>query len=344
MNLAMAFIVYLLYLDQSQTWNLDRAKTPAGPNSKFVTDRGITTTPLTLGTGSPIYKITSEKGVFIDRGFDPLLTLDEIHDELEITLWASNHNIAPHVYEYNISHIVMEWVDGKHIQELSWDQIRQLAETFKKMHSMPPPENIRLPQKCHFADTFLDVFSQIEQKTTIPLYLEKIKAKLLRETFSDPLVLCHEDVHANNVLWTRERLFFIDWTCAGLDYPLVDLAVVSMFWNLTQTQENYMLKCYFGEDPNETQMTRLGIFKNYAKIKWAMWPIMHVLVNYPEKISVLGSILEKNFKMPTHRTFEEYRTALFTGKFTTLVQTFDDWIDLHLARIQATDLTSFLIE
>lgn len=98
--------------------------------------------PLTMGTGSPIVKVANNRGVFVERGFDSLLSPVEINDETQITLWASQHKIAPKVHSYNLSHIVMDWIDGAHIQELSLDQIADLAAVFKNMHSITPPKNI----------------------------------------------------------------------------------------------------------------------------------------------------------------------------------------------------------
>jgi thiamine kinase-like enzyme len=295
--------------------------------------------PLTMGTGSPIVKVINREGTFVDRGFDSLLSPSEIRDELRITLWAGQHNIAPTVHFSDTTHIIMDWIDGKHIQELSLDQIANLAAIFRNMHSLPPPENISLPKRSRFADKFFDVYSQMEQQTLIPSYLSAIKSKLLEDTnHAENLVLCHGDVHANNLLWTKDNIFLIDWTCAGLDYPIVDLCVVSMFWNFTETQEEHLLNSYFGAVPDAACIRKFATFKNYARIGWGMWPIMRILADFPEKIKDLGNILETRFKTPTRRSFEEYRIALFRGSFNTLVREFDDWIDLHLARIQASNL------
>lgn len=298
--------------------------------------------PLNMGTGSPIVKVISHEGIFVDRGFDYLLSPSEIQEELQITLWASQHNIAPKVHFSNGAHIVMDWIDGKHIQEMSLDQVADLSIMFKTMHSFPPPENISQPKYSRSVDKFLEVYSQMEQKTSIPSYLSKFKSKLLEDTrVEGNLVLCHGDMHANNSLWSKDKLFFIDWTCAGFDYPIVDLAVASMFWSFTPSQDRHLLKNYFGSEPDEALLRKLTTFKNYAKINWAMWPIMKILADFPEETKGLGNILETRVKVPTRRSFEEYRMALFHGSFKTLVQEFDDWIDLHLARIQASNLAFF---
>lgn len=179
----------------------------------------------------------------------------------------------------------------------------------------------------------------MEKSTTLPSYLIEIKKKLLEDSKdTEGLVLCHGDVHANNVIWTKDKIFLIDWTCGGLDYPIVDLAVASMFWNFNSVQDDHLLKNYLCKMPDETIVQKLAIFKSYAKISWAMWPIMKILEDFPEKIKDLGSVLETRFKTSTYRSFEEYRIALFQGTFNTLVREFDDWVDLHLARIQSAKL------
>lgn len=305
------------------------------------TSQSIATTriPLTMGTGSPIVKVINQEGIFVERGFDPLLSPIEINDEIQITLWASQHHMGPKVHFFDTNLIVMDWVDGKHVELLSLDQIADLAKILKDMHSLPIPDDISQPKQSHFVDKFLEVYFQMEQKTLIPSYLRTIKLKLLEDIKNEneiKLVLCHGDIHANNVLWCKNKVFLIDWTCAGLDYPIVDLAVVSMFWNFTAVQERYLLKSYYGDEFDEKFIQKLTNFKKYSKINWAMWPIMKLLADFPEKIEKLGNILEASLKNPTRRSFEEYRLALFNGSFNSIVRDFDDWIDLHLAWIQTS--------
>lgn len=311
----------------------------------FLLDSGhqfdvISRMPLTMGTGSPIIKVTNHVGVFVERGFDPLLSPAEINDELQITLWASKHKIAPKVHSSDSTTIVMDWIDGTHVDLLSLDQIADLAKIFKELHSLPTPEKISHPKQSHFVDKFLKVYSQMEEKTAIPAYLSVIKFKFLESLKSESetkLVLCHGDVHANNVLWSKDKLFLIDWTCAGLDYPIVDLAVASMFWNFNIQQEAHLLKSYYGIECEEKNQ-KLTLYKSYSEINWAMWPIMKILADFPLQTQNLGNILEDRFKMATRKTFEEYRTALFNGSFNSIVREFDDWIDLHIARIQSSGL------
>jgi len=95
------------------------------------------------------------------------------------------------------------------------------------------------------------------------------------------------------------------------------------------------LKSYYGGEPDEISILELNTFKNYAKINWAMWPIRKIFADFPEKIKDLGTLLEARYKNQTRFSFEEYRIARFNGSFMKLMNGFDDWIDLHLARIQA---------
>lgn len=297
---------------------------------------------LNLGTGSPIVKLTTSKGVFVDRGFEFFLSPEEIQNEIQITLWASQHDIAPKVQSYNMIHMVMEWIDGKHIQELSLDQVADLAATFRKMHSLPAPMGITKATQPRFVDQFLKIYLQMKQVTSIPNYLKIIKTKILEETKQqEKLVCCHGDVHANNVIWAKDRLYLIDWTCSGLDFPIYDLAVSSMFWNFTASQDGHLLKSYFQKIPDEDCIQKFTVFKNFARICWAMWPIVKILADFPQKAKDLGDILEKRIKIPTLRTFEEYRRSLFDGTFKALVREPDDWIDVHLARIQASNFNTY---
>lgn len=294
--------------------------------------------PLGLGTASPIVKVINCEGVFVDRKFDPLLSEKEIENELNITLWASHHGIAPKVHSANTSGIIMDWIEGDHFKELSFNQITDLAKCFRQLHSLPHPENIHHPIRSCSLDYSMSVYSQLEKIAPIPSYLKSIFSNLIEETnVSEKLTLCHGDVHANNLIWSKDKLYFIDWTCAGLDYPIVDLAKASMFWEFSAAQDRQLLRSYFDEEPDAVRIQQLEMFKKHVKINWAMWPIKKILVDFPDRAVELGEILENRFRNPSRRPFEEYRLALFEGTFNLLVREFDDWVDLHFARIQTCD-------
>ncbi len=292
-----------------------------------------------LGTGSKIENLDQTR---IRRGFDPLLSSDEIQTELTITHWASEHEIAPRIYASDTTVIEMERVNGKHIQQLAADQIIDLAKMFRKLHALTPPDNIPQPKRTRSLDHFFQIYSQMEEKTSVPPYLIKIKQQLEKFQPFENLVVCHGDLHANNVLFTGDELFFIDWTCAGLDTPIRDLSVAAMFWNFDSQQEEILLNAYY-EGSLTVSIEKFHAYKSFAKIYWAMWPIMALLAKFPKQSKELGKILGERHAKPTNRSFEEYRQALFAGTFGSLINTFDDWVDLHLARIHASNFSRDLI-
>ena len=135
------------------------------------------------------------------------------------------------------------------------------------------------------------------------------------------------------MLFKEEKVYLIDWTCAGIDFPLNDLALISMFWSFTSDQDHQLLASYFLKSPDEKTTATLRMFKKHGLVKWAMWPIRKILADYPQVAQKLGPILAQKYTTPTKRSFDQYLASLFDGSFSKLMKNEDDWIDLHLSRV-----------
>ena len=160
---------------------------------------------------------------------------------------------------------ISKFVHGaRHYVETPTDeQILFTAKTLKKLHN----SGLKVPfgyQMFHRFDVYknsLDDFQYIDEK------YEKQVIKEVRKIFAkDKMVLCHNDLVRNNLLYKFNGLVLIDWEYAGMNNPYFDLASFISENNLNDKQAEYFLSVYFGSRLNDLKRKRVSIFIDFLDI------------------------------------------------------------------------------
>lgn len=90
-----------------------------------------------------------------------------------------------------------------------------------------------------------DKLNSLESKTRYKNYVFFLKDYLLNETITAPKTFCHGDLTFTNILFHRNRLFFIDFLDSYVDSFICDLVKLKQdlyyFWNL-KIQKNNSLR------------------------------------------------------------------------------------------------------
>lgn len=179
--------------------------------------------------------------------------------------------------------MITEYIEGRKwcIEDVTTSEnIKRIAGTLKKVHSLPPIPYVFSPYK--------DIEDRIQyarqNALELPDYLDKILEKLsaiklereknLHENFG----LCHNDPFPNNFL-EDGTVRLIDWEYGGMGDIFFDLASVSMFYSQSQKEE--LLKYYFGEI-NSKELTCLNQMSFVVSFWNAMWAVVQSKLPYPE--------------------------------------------------------------
>lgn len=158
----------------------------------------------------------------------------------------------------------------KYINTPTNEQILYVAKKLKKLHS----GNVSLPfgymmfHKC-------DIYKKnIDSSLYIDKFYEKRITKEVRKIFSKtPMVLCHNDLVKDNLLFKFNNVVLIDWEYGSMNNPFFDLASFISENNLSNEQEEFFLKKYFGYKYNSIKRKRVDTFIKYQDILFYYWAL-----------------------------------------------------------------------
>ena len=201
-------------------------------------------------------------------------------DEAEVMRLAGEMGIAPKVLPQSTSeYLITEFVDAN---TLTYEEMRQpimlqnAVEVLKKIHSIQGINR-------HFSPFDL-VGKHIEGMKTLHIPLPKELEELLPEvdeikkrfdkSISYRKAYCHNDFYRFNVLNDSKSLYVIDWELSGIGDIFFDLATISFHEAFSPEQDEFMLKCYFGQVEPKF-LTALDDMKYMNMLREATWGLLH---------------------------------------------------------------------
>jgi thiamine kinase-like enzyme len=99
-----------------------------------------------------------------------------------------------------------------------------------------------------------------------------VRAALLAHAL--PLAACHCDPLCENFLDTGERMWLVDWEYSGMNDPLWDLGDVSVEAGFDASQDEQMIRAYFGGEPRPSERGRIIIYKAMCDLLWTLWGLI----------------------------------------------------------------------
>jgi len=88
---------------------------------------------------------------------------------------------------------------------------------------------------------------------------------------SQPMTLCHNDLLQANRIYSRQRLWAIDWEYCAMGSPWYDIAVVVCGDSLGTAQTDELLQAYLGRQPSPAERLELhqhGCVYRYLELLW----------------------------------------------------------------------------
>ncbi|HMQ57722.1 MAG TPA: phosphotransferase family protein [Rhizobiaceae bacterium] len=95
------------------------------------------------------------------------------------------------------------------------------------------------------------------------------------------LVACHCDPLCENFLDTGERMWIVDWEYSGMNDPMWDLGDVSVEGGFNESQDEEILRAYFGGEAPAPQRGRMVIYKAMCDLLWTLWGLIQLANNNP---------------------------------------------------------------
>ena len=130
--------------------------------------------------------------------------------------YAKGITAEPLVFDKENSFMVFVFLEGEHKSKLTENELKLLAQTLQKLHSIT-----------------------IDAK---PIELQTDTSTVA--CYAKEYVLCHNDLNPQNIFFS-DTIKFIDWEYAGVNDKYFDVACVCVEFGLDGEIEEVFLKAYF---------------------------------------------------------------------------------------------------
>jgi thiamine kinase-like enzyme len=239
-------------------------------------------TPLGGGITNNNFRIDVGGETFVLRiaGADTqLLGIDREHEHAA-NLAAGKLGIAPEVFYFirPEGYLVTRFINGRPIlrdEICQPEKIRQVMDIVRRIHNMPA-----IPGKFNVFCT-IGEYSAIARRCKVAfpgnfnwLVEQAQAAESALNARPLPTCPCHNDLLNANFL-TNAQLHILDWEYAGMGDAFFDLANFSDHHDLSDEQDRWLLKCYFGE-VTPGRWAHLKIMKIMSDLREATWGLVQI--------------------------------------------------------------------
>ncbi len=273
-------------------------------------------------SGAKNYKVEVENSAYVLRILNPNESLVSREREIQAATCAATIKIAPRVFyhdpQYNA--MIMEFIDGPTLtSSLLQDSqnLKTLLKTVKKLHTFEG----NFPQ----GDT---IFAKIKAQLTklkassIPTpekAIEEAERKLsvIEEQFKhEPLVPCHNDLSALNILMRAGEFRIIDWTDCGKGHAYNDLGYFALVNSIEKSRYPEMLSFYLNRKPTFKELEKLSLMitVNKLRIFASNFPAYEPKQDNPDTRKMRRLELEEMLKSHTLHSLEHFFQMHREGK------------------------------
>jgi aminoglycoside phosphotransferase (APT) family kinase protein len=209
-----------------------RPRDPARPG-----DPAIETARLPGGSVNRSYSVLTPAGRFVVRlsqGTDAWLAPDRCV-ERELHGIAAGAGFAPRIVhaddrdrwlitEYAIGRL---WTDADFASPA---RLMRLAETLRRLHALPAPARGRFDLLAALNGYVHRITAHGDASGAIAYLEEAAEAWRICGAAERPQVILHHDLNAANIIESAQRLLLIDWECAAVSDPLLDVACILSYY------------------------------------------------------------------------------------------------------------------
>lgn len=202
------------------------------------------------------------------------------NQEYEANLLAGRLGIAPEVVYFiqPEGYLVTRFITGRPIPPEEMRQpenLRRVMEVVRKIHGMPTLSgNFSV---FRVIDSYAETARRYQ--VSFPGNFDQLMGRI--QNAESALMIhaeqpcpCHNDLLNANFL-TDGQLYVLDWEYAGMGDPFFDLANFSDHHSLSEEQDDWLLKCYFGE-VTPTRAAHLKIMKVLSDLREASWGLVQI--------------------------------------------------------------------
>lgn len=204
-------------------------------------DPSISISRLSGGRVNCSFRVVTESGDYVLRvsgGPDAWLTADR-SVERKLHGIAASAGIAPPVVEANDRWMITEYIGGRLWMEPDFgraERLGDLGRTLRRLHALPAPEEGRFDlvaalrayvQRIGAGEEFLGPAAAAWEASGAP---------------GRAVAILHHDLHGSNLIDGAGGLVLIDWECAAVSDPLLDVACILSYHDSARPYASLLLE------------------------------------------------------------------------------------------------------
>ncbi|MAD75722.1 MAG: choline kinase [Rheinheimera sp.] len=214
----------------------------------FAAHPALAVTPLSNGELNLNYQVETCRGMYALRRYPASSSGVCRQQELRCQHAAAVAGIAPAPLCLNnhLQVLISEFIQGGSRFEVTTQTIPILACTLAKLHKLRTrtallqPVNYLQQLAQHVAESSGHELLHADA----PLFARLLRAAKHYQTLPTDEVLCHLDLHGGNMLWAKQKLWLLDFEYAQSADSCLDLAAVSLNFQLSAATEQQLLAAY----------------------------------------------------------------------------------------------------
>jgi aminoglycoside phosphotransferase (APT) family kinase protein len=224
-------------------------------------DSAVEIRRLAGGSVNRSYRISTPAGRFVMRlsaTTDAWLAQDR-SVERAVHRVAADAGIAPRIVhaDDNDRWLITEYVAGRLWTDPEFSDPQALAalgNTLKRLHGLAPPAAGR----CDLRNVLTGYVDRIQAgvaKAPLSAYLAQAQAAWqIAGATQRSAVIVHHDLHGSNLIESEQGLVLIDWECAAVADPLLDVACVLSYYETARPHAATLLRHAGLEDVTSAQL------------------------------------------------------------------------------------------
>ncbi len=228
--------------------------------------------PLAAGQSNLNYYLKTARGDYVLRRYGSEAPGVCRQQEFRCQQAAAAAGIAPVPLLLNNHQqlLISEYISGGQPLALTAATLPQLAKILARLHSL------RVQTPVLQSQSYLrQLLAQTEQQTLQPaatLFAGLLQAAAQFEQYQQDLVLCHLDLHQDNLLLAGGRVWLLDFEYAQLADCSFDLAALSLHYQFSKRQQAEFLvhyqqyRCYTDPQTARAHATSITARLTLAKI------------------------------------------------------------------------------
>jgi thiamine kinase-like enzyme len=157
------------------------------------------------------------------------------------------------------------------------------GEVFRKLHDSGAVFPFRF-ELFAMIDDYLNILSTKDVALPDGYHEVVREAETVRSALAArpaPLAPCHCDPLCENFLDTGGRMWIVDWEYSGMNDPMWDLGDLAVEAAFDASQEEEMIRAYFGGAPTSAERGRIVIYKAMCDLLWTLWGLIQLANDNP---------------------------------------------------------------